>query len=422
MNGLYDGFEGYRLSTPDEVAQALLNGVVVIDANVLLNLYEYNANTGDDLLAVLERLGDRLVIPHQALREFWRNRIKLIGNPNAASRAATSALDKSKQSASNAVDQWAKQVALEDSQRDALHEEIEGLYDRLVEAVTGGQPDRVDADPTAADPVLGRLETLLDGKVMPPLDAEQWKLCVEEGKRRADASEPPGYRDVHKDGSALPEGPAGDYLVWHQACQASKERDRDLVIVTGDEKEDWWWKHRSAFLGPRPELVAELLAKAGRRLFMLRPRDLLAASAVLQVTVREESLADAERARQDQNVRPEWTPVGVSELLERLDAEGAVQAEVIRAAAQSGGEIDRTTIYEIGGYEDDRMLRGFTRPVLRVTSDLQAEGLVADGVTPMLVALYPVSVRASAFRVPAEVVRIVQGGELPIPVDGYTGR
>ncbi|MGI9004103.1 MAG: PIN-like domain-containing protein [Pseudonocardia sp.] len=34
-------------------------------------------------------------------------------------------------------------------------------------------------------------------------------------------------------------------------------RGGDLLIVTGDEKEDWWWRYRSEFIGPRQELVAE---------------------------------------------------------------------------------------------------------------------------------------------------------------------
>lgn len=143
---------------------------------------------------------------------------------------------------------------------------------------------------------------------------------------------------------------------------------------------------QSDFLGPRPELVQELLQMSGRALFMLRPKDLLSLSSVLKVTVRQESVVDAERARPDYTSKPEWTAAGVVELLNRLDAEGAPQADVIREGAQIGGQVDRETVYEICGFDSDRMLRGFTRPTARLTSDLQAEGVVEDGVTPMLAA------------------------------------
>jgi hypothetical protein len=412
VQGLYDGFEGYRVPSTEEAAHALLNGLVILDANTLLNLYRFNANTTNDFLRVLERLGDRLAVPHQALHEFWRNRLSAIGNPNTAARDVQSAFDKNRKATADAVNRWAKHVGFEDHRRDELHAQITTLYEGLHAVVASGTPKSVavGTSPTG-DPILARLERLLSGKVTPPLDAGEWEQCVTEGKRRADAFEPPGYLDADKASSDLPEGPAGDYLVWYQAVQAAKSRDLDLQLVTGDEKDDWWWRHQAVFLGPRPELVSEKLQQTGHRLFMLRPKDLLAHSAVLEVTVREESVVDAERSRPEYHPRSEWTAEGVVELLHRLDAEGVVQAEVIRVAALSGGEVDRETVYEIGGYDDDRMLRGFTRPTARVTADLQAAGVVADGVAPMLIPLYPDGGVAAAFRIPPEVVRILQSND-----------
>ena len=309
----------------------------------------------------------------------------------------------------DALNTWAKQVAFDSQQSDELLAKIQDLYEKLNAAVALGQPDAIQVQtPTVDDLILTRLDSLLAGKVGAPPDDAEWKECVAEGKRRADASEPPGYLDADKSDSTLPEGPAGDYLVWRQACRASADRDLDLVIVTGDEKEDWWRRHQSHFLGPRVELVVELRQLCGHRLYMLRPTDLLAQSAVLDVTVRQESVKDAERARPDYAARPEWTANGVHELLRRLELEAPVQAETISVAAISGGEVDRDVVYEIGGYDTERMLRGFTRPVARVTAELQAAGIVLDGVAPMLVALYPDGVKASAFRVPPEVVQILQ--------------
>jgi PIN like domain len=66
MAGLFDGFEGYRVLADADVDHALTSAVVAVDTNVLLNLYRYNVQTTEDLLAIFEKLGDRLVIPHQA--------------------------------------------------------------------------------------------------------------------------------------------------------------------------------------------------------------------------------------------------------------------------------------------------------------------------------------------------------------------
>jgi hypothetical protein len=72
--GMFDGFEGYRKPSAQQQRDALRTALVVVDANVLLNLYRYTATTRDDLFAVLSTVGDRLWVPHQVMREFWRNR------------------------------------------------------------------------------------------------------------------------------------------------------------------------------------------------------------------------------------------------------------------------------------------------------------------------------------------------------------
>jgi hypothetical protein len=50
MTGLFDGFEGYRVPSDTDVDSAPRSALVAIDANVLLNVYRYNARTTDDLL------------------------------------------------------------------------------------------------------------------------------------------------------------------------------------------------------------------------------------------------------------------------------------------------------------------------------------------------------------------------------------
>ena len=78
--GIYDDFPGFRLPPDQELDEALQAALVVIDANVLLNLYRYNESTRDDLLGVLQKVGDRLWVPHQVMKEFWRNRVGVLAS------------------------------------------------------------------------------------------------------------------------------------------------------------------------------------------------------------------------------------------------------------------------------------------------------------------------------------------------------
>lgn len=405
--GIFDGFEGFRTRSPEQQRHALQNALVAIDANVLLNLYRYTDATRNDLLEVFRRIGDRLWIPHQSMREFWRNRLAAMGNHASVARQTRDGLERQRDNVVDALRKWAVQIGLGEPELDELNLAANELFDRLGKAVIERQqsPDGSSLS-TYSDAIVSRLEVLLAGKVGRPLEKDEWNRCVAEGKRRIEARVPPGYMDAAKDEGNLPEAAAGDYLVWYQSIKESVRQDRDLLLVTGDEKEDWWWRRRAEFIGPRVELVTEFREKCGRDLFMMRPADLLTLADALEVTVRPESVGDAERVGEAKVDQPLWTPRGIAELLRRLEFEGWEQAEVIRVAADRGGVIDRESVYEIGQYDEDRMLRGFTRPSARITRDLQNEGIVDDGVRPMLEPLY-IGVKASGFRVPDEVVDII---------------
>jgi len=405
--GIYDEFPGYRLPPDEELNEALRVALVVIDANVLLNLYRYNESTRDDLLGVLQKVGDRLWVPHQVMTEFWRNRVGVLASRGSATVQVLDALGKQQRASADAIRQWAKSVAAEAAFQGHLLDKIEALYAEIEGGISAQAPaSSQGVGGMLADPVVDELQDLLEGKVGRKPAAAEWEAAVKEGNERAQRHEPPGYLDAEKADSDLPEGAAGDYLVWLQATDEGTRRDLDVLLVTGDEKEDWWWRYRSEFLGPRIELVAEYKARGGHQLYMMRPIDLLKRSSALQVSVRQESVEDVERVSRESQ-RSVWSAVGVAALLDRLETEGREQADVIRAAADRGGTINREDVYAVCGYEDDRMLRGFTLPTARITRELQQDGIVADGVDPVLTTVYRGGVKAAAFRIPAEMAAIL---------------
>src|SRR5215469_3509098 len=78
MAGLRNQFESFYAPREDDIAAAIKTGLVTPDANVLLNLYRFQAGARDELFGALEKLGERLWIPHQVGLEFQRNRLNVI--------------------------------------------------------------------------------------------------------------------------------------------------------------------------------------------------------------------------------------------------------------------------------------------------------------------------------------------------------
>jgi hypothetical protein len=411
--GLFDGFEGYRTPTADDYRHVLTEGLVVPDTNVLLNLYRYNPQARGDLFAVLDRLGERLWVPHQVLVEFWRNRESALREPPDTATKAVEELKGHRQRAIGELRRWAHQVSLPDDRV----AELEAALDDGFTTVTNAVEDLIErkdeglAWDTSQDPVLRELDRILKGRVGDPLDEKAHKDALAEGKRRVAAGLPPGYKDKQKGDEAA----TGDYLVWVQVLREAEGRKCDVLLVTGDVKDDWWRKDRGQLRGPRIELVVELSDRVGVRLFMLRPQSLLLhASKVLDIEVPDSSVQDVERVdtslaegelpADEGAAGGGWTAESIGMLLGMLAMEGPVQEAVIRLAAEQDGFVSRNEVYELGDYDADRMLKGFTRPVSRVVRMLQARGSVPDDAIDVLSPVYDPKIksfqRAAGFRVP----------------------
>lgn len=409
MGGLYTGnFAGYRRQTTTELVEALRTAVVAVDTNVLLDLYRYRPQTANDLLTALEAVGDRLVVPYQVVREFWRQHSRSQSSPETAVANLEAALRKNGRSIGDAITQWGKDLGVSDAETEGLKNDASELIDDLLSSASAVLSDGAEGS-LPGDRYIERIAALVEGRVTHRLSDQEWEQCVIEGKRRVAEEEPPGYLDAQKEESGRAEGAAGDYLVWYQATHHAIAAGSDLLLITRDQKPDWWWRQGAAFLGPRPELSSEFARLSdGKRVFFMRPQDLLeVAPQAFELSISDDSRLDVESVSDDSDEDEavhEWTLEALQRLLESLDREAPVQAQAFREAAMDvNRRVLRERVYELGDYDDDRMLRGFTRPFTRLTEALQYEGLVPERVKPVFWASYPHGVKASWFTVPPEI-------------------
>lgn len=321
---MFDGFEGYRTATQDDYRDLLTGGLVVPDTNVLLDLYRYHEQTRNDLFAVLRSIGEHLWVPHQVMREFWRNRegVLLARRTDDTAQALTDQRD----AATKKLREWANRVGLPEERVTVLETGLIQAFAPIIEDARKFADEMESARDTNRDSVIAELEKILNGRVGAALEQTEYEEAVAEGKRRVEAGEPPGAGDGGKQG----DGPAGDYLVWVQVLREAERRRQNVLLVTGERKPGWWRREHGELRGPRLELFDELKALADVRLFIQRPGSLLVqARDALRINVRDESVKDIERvAQEDIKGWPELRTL--SELVRKTLQEQGVPVEPLK--------------------------------------------------------------------------------------------
>lgn len=120
-----------------------------------------------------------------------------------------------------------------------------------------------------------------------------------------------------------------------------------------------------------------------------------------------------QKARNDFEVEStflsEWSAEPARLFMSRLATTKPKLAElvtmaVIRAGAGTFGSISREEVYEVMDYDEDRSLRGFTKPIRTLLLQMVDLGEVAGEVEWPLYAWYETGKRATEFRVPADFV------------------
>ncbi|MGV9510570.1 PIN-like domain-containing protein [Streptomyces tendae] len=298
---IYDCDDAYRTPSHADFQRLFRSAIIALDANVLIGLYRSNERTRRDTFTVLNQVKERIWIPHQVLSEFWRNRDlpAVRDHHKSKARDACSALDKVSRSTADALKRWLKDVHLTNDGE--ANRRIKDGTDSIGEALAElkqfiqkqAERDALEGtESTNTDPVLKQLEPILHGRIGDPLPEQDHVVAIEEAARRAEEEIPPGYKDFQSE--KPPEKAAGDYLIWLQILNEAQLRERDILLVTGDVKEDWWTAGSGQGAArPRAELRLELKKRAGVDLYMLTPSQLLTeADRVFGLKVDERSVSD----------------------------------------------------------------------------------------------------------------------------------
>lgn len=394
---LTDGFDQYYRPGPEREKRAFDEGLIVLDANVLLHVLRYSPTAREELLGVIEVVADRCLIPHQVALEYNRNRVRVVEDRRKELASTTAEIDSIRSRARAVVNSLRERRTLGLEEVHQLDAAVSEFFAAL-ETASADAADQYDLNPDdlvgRKDALTSRLELALTEKVADAPSADLRAEDEKEAERRREAGLAPGFKDKA----------GGDYLWWAEVMRSDLLQGKPLVIVSDDAaKGDWRYEVRGMTAGPHSLLTEDVLRAGGTDLVLLTTRDLLRLAEQTGASpVSDETIAESEKVLADR--RPPWTLFGYIELVRALERDGYhSRVEVIRGAAQQGGLLPRMQVYRfIGATEDERSLRQFATPVQRLTTGLVEAAILSPRVGPALWAEYDGPGKATGYSVPTE--------------------
>jgi hypothetical protein len=256
-----EAFRGWYKPTEDEFRNLWNDGLIVLDANVLLAPYRLASEARRLLFNVVEAYRDQIWIPHQAGLEYQRSRLNVVAEQRKTYDDIRSSVAAAE---TELLKRRSDHPVLDPLEyKNVVQRALQGIT-RWVTNAEEGHPN-VLGDDRDQDVVRDRWDNLLHDRVGGRLDVtDEWKKT---GDKRYAEKIPPGYEDDHK----RPEGNRlyGDLILWCELLIHVKSRADaatepvPVLFVTNDLKPDWWRISDGQLLGPRPELVEEIAAQGG---------------------------------------------------------------------------------------------------------------------------------------------------------------
>jgi hypothetical protein len=245
-------FPGHYNFSDEEFKELWKNCTFSFDTNVLLNLFKFSPATRDYFLEILYAVENRIWIPHQVAYEFHKHRehriaaqFELYDFEKFSKKFMEFKASLSSYKHHPIIDHAAL-VAITESAEKQLRGNFEDSN-----AVAKYQQD--------SELLKSQIGNLFQDKVGPAYEQATLKTKYEIARQRLAEKTPPGYEDEKS--KKEPEM-FGDSIIWFQLLEFAAETRRSVILVTDENKEDWWLKLNGKTIGPRPELRAEMKTAA----------------------------------------------------------------------------------------------------------------------------------------------------------------
>jgi len=222
--------------------------VFVLDTNVLLVPFHTSEKNLEDIRKILTQLKEenRLFLPARAVREFANNRAGKLGELFLKLRQSKANLNSGHFQLGD-YPLLSNNVSFQNLQKNfeqirALLKEAQKMFASLERDILAWNWD---------DSVSALYKDIFTGDLIKEVQKSE-RALEDDLAFRIKYKVAPGYKDSNK-----PDDGIGDLMIWQTAMEIAKDQKKDLIIVSNDQKNDWFYKQDKEGLYPRYELFDE---------------------------------------------------------------------------------------------------------------------------------------------------------------------
>ena len=230
--------------------------IFVFDTNVLFVPFDSSEKSIEEINNILKKLkkDNKLFIPARVAREFANNRAKRIGDLFLKVR-------QTKENLNSGPYKFEDYPLLEDNQNYKLvkqkFDSISNLIRESRNLLTNIENDIQNWN--WDDNVSKMYKEIFTKNNIIELKKEQ-KDLIEDLQNRIQYKIAPGYKDSGKIDDGI-----GDLIIWTTILELAKDKNADVIFVSNDQKNDWFYKQDKIGLYPKYELFDEFRRLTGEK-------------------------------------------------------------------------------------------------------------------------------------------------------------
>lgn len=254
------------------------NPLIVMDTNVILNLYRYSPDTTEHILNVLNSFPkQQLWLPSQVIEEYTQNREAVIKEAFNKYKAVTTEIKRIITDTENSLyKQFTRFNKFSFPKvKELSADTYKAIENMKIASEKYANEIKHEVEKNRQMLIDDNVKTFVDELISfdcvgRPFGMSKLLNVFSEGELRYKYKIPPGYMDDQKDSQKK----FGDLILWKQILEQANLFQQPIIFLTLDTKEDWWvLDEKGNPLRPRDELFMEFKEYSRKPLAIMQFRD-----------------------------------------------------------------------------------------------------------------------------------------------------